>query len=265
MRNYGLASLMILVVTLGLGWSLRWPSTPGGIGLGEPEAPQLWFLLGALGLLNGVGSERLLRTHPRWPGHPPAHPLKTCLLPTLLVPVASLFIRSVVNDYWMVMGVAISGVMAAAILLAEFGALDHRNRGYSVARFFITTVIYLLVFGTYYVVDTLRLPLWLTITVITIVSGLLARDLFRDESYGQRPEVYAAVVGLIMGEIRWGLEFWSMSAVQAGLFMLLIFYLVSGLVQHHLTLSLNKKTIMEFMVVAGVSLALLFSSPLWLG
>ncbi|MBI2304964.1 MAG: hypothetical protein HYU86_09515 [Chloroflexi bacterium] len=263
MRNYGLASLMILVVTLGLGWSLRWPPTPGGMGL--PEAPQLWLLLGALGLLNGVGSERLLRAHPRWPGYPTAHPLKICLLSTLLVPVASLFIRSVVNDYWMVMGVAISGALAAAILLAEFGALDYRNRGYSVARFFITTMNYLLIFGTYYVVDTLRLPIWGAITVVMIVSSLMARELFRDESHGQRPEVYAAVVGLIMGEIRWGLEFWSMGAVQAGLFMLLIFYMVSGLVQHHLTLSLDKKTVMEFMVVAGVSLALLFSSPLWLG
>jgi hypothetical protein len=61
-----------------------------------------------------------------------------------------------------------------------------------------------------------------------------------------RALVFAAVVGLIVAEARWALYFLPLESILAGMFLLIVFYLTSGLVQHHLTNDLSRGVVAEF-------------------
>ena len=76
------------------------------------------------------------------------------------------------------------------------------------------------------------------------------------------------IIGLVMGEIVWALSYSKMNSpsinsgqrLTAGIFLLLTFYLVTGLARQGLLKLLNRRILIEFAVVALIGLALLLKS-----
>ena len=44
--------------------------------------------------------------------------------------------------------------------------------------------------------------------------------------------VYGGIVGLVLGEVTWALNYWVLPGLTGGLLLLLIFYLLIGIAQH---------------------------------
>ncbi len=84
------------------------------------------------------------------------------------------------------------------------------------------------------------------------------------ESNVQRTWLYAAVVGIVMGQITWALNYWVISGLAGGLFLLIAFYILCGIVQNHFLGKLNLRLAAEFGVVGIVGLGLAMSSGFWL-
>ena len=61
-----------------------------------------------------------------------------------------------------------------------------------------------------------------------------------------RALVFSAAIGIIVAQARWALYFLPLESYLAGVFLLLVFYLTSGLVQHHLNDDLRTPVITEF-------------------
>src|SRR5690606_8418649 len=90
-----------------------------------------------------------------------------------------------------------------------------------------------------------------------LVSLLLAVEVLREaEADPLRALVFAGVVGLIVAEARWVLYFLPVESYLAGVFLLLVFYLVSGLVQHHLNDDLDAPVVMEFIGIAAIGVVI---------
>jgi hypothetical protein len=61
-------------------------------------------------------------------------------------------------------------------------------------------------------------------------------------------------VALVMGQCTWALNLWRIPPLTAGLWLLLIFYIVTGLPQQHLLGRLTRRALVEFAVIIAVAL-----------
>jgi len=76
----------------------------------------------------------------------------------------------------------------------------------------------------------------LSATTVALVATVLSARLFwtQTEELG-RAFRYGGAVGLILGQVTWGLNYWRLSGLQGGLLLLLMFYVCVGLIQRVLS------------------------------
>jgi hypothetical protein len=96
-------------------------------------------------------------------------------------------------------------------------------------------------------------------TVVSLTSILLAIEVLRTSTDRMRLVlVYSVVVGLILGEITWALNYWPLlPGLTGGLLLLLSFYLAVGIALQGLQGRLTKRVLAEFAFFGIVALILI--------
>jgi len=152
------------------------------------------------------------------------------------------------------------GILLPLIIIAEYRTVDPAAPGYEAAQLglnFIAYLVALVLFGLIHGSEANEL---LSVLAALAGSGLLALDLLHGTRQDlRRTSLYALIVGLIMGEIVWALNYSNINSLTAGILLLFIFYLVTGLSRQGLLESLNRRILIEFAVVALIGLALLLT------
>lgn len=211
----------------------------------EPTRP--WVLM-ILTLLVGLGTDGVLRTHPRavleqdilWTA-----PL--LFLPTLMCLGTGLFLEDVLSGYWVVPGVLVAAALMAMVLYAEYTSVDAYGPGFAGARFRLNLGTFLTAFAFFSVVYSFDVSLVPAALVVGLVSLLLSVEVLREsEADPVRSLVYAGAIAVIVAQARWALYFLPLESYLAGVFLLLVFYLASGLIQHHLNDDLRTPVVTEF-------------------
>jgi Protein of unknown function (DUF5656) len=229
-----------------------------GVGLGlflavEPTRP--WILLMVTGLV-ALGTDGILRTHPSSiEQEDVAWTAPLLFLPTLLALASGLFLEDVMSGYWVVPGVAIAGGLMGAVLYAEYISVETYSPQYTGARFVLNLGTFLTAFGFYAVVYSFDVALVPAALTVGLVSLLLAVEVLREsEADPVRALVFAAAVGIVVAQARWALYFLPLESYLAGVFLLLVFYLTSGLVQHHLNDDLHPPVVAEFSLITIIGI-----------
>ncbi len=95
-------------------------------------------------------------------------------------------------------------------------------------------------------------------TLIALIATLLSLEILR--TVADRPFtalLYSGIVGLILGQVTWALNYWVLPGITGGLLLLLIFYLLIGFAQQGLQGRLTRRVLIEFGVFAAVALILI--------
>ena len=215
----------------------------------EPTQP--WILLVVTGVV-AIGADGVLRQHPlATREEDTAWTAPLLFLPTLLTLSSGLFLEDAVGGYLAVPGVLVVSGLMAMVLFAEQASVDFNSPNYPTARFTLNIGTYLTAFGFYSVVYAFDVSLIPAAVTVGLVSLLLAVEVLREaEADPLRALIYAGVVGLMVAEARWVLYFLPVESYLAGVFLLLVFYLTSGLVQHHLNDDLRPPVVLEFIGIA---------------
>ena len=211
----------------------------------EPTEP--WILLVVTAVV-AIGADGILREHPIAPyADDIAWTAPFLFLPTMLALASGLFLEDAISGYWVVPGVFIVASLMGAVLFASQASVDPDSPLYPASRFVLNIGTYLTAFGFYAVVYAFDISLVPAAITVGLVSLLLSVEVLREaEANPVRALVYAGVVGLIVAEGRWVLYFLPVESYLAGVFLLLVFYLTSGLVQHHLNDDLQRPVVIEF-------------------
>ena len=217
----------------------------------EPSKP--WILL-VITALVAFGTDGTLRQHPRAALEEDiAWTAPLLFLPTLLTLGAGLFLEDAIGGYWAIPGVLITAGIMGAVIYAEHASIDATSPLYPSSRFVLNLVTYLTAFAFYAVVYAFDVSLVPAAFTVGLVSLLLAVEVLREaEADPTRALAFAGVVGLIVAEARWALYFLPLESYLAGVFLLLVFYLTSGLVQHHLNNDLRSAVVSEFVAIASL-------------
>ena len=216
---------------------------------------QLALLLSALVC---AGTQTIMGSHPGM-----AHPnlvLTAAFWPLpALIPVVALILLS--HLPWWGYRFALIAVTGALLWLTtslqyrSIGAPDGQIRA---VRTLLNTVAYALALALFVALYGSRARSVLSATGILLVGAVLALELFRGRGQSvAQPWLYAGVVGLMMGESTWALNYASLDAKVGGGSLLLVYYAATGLAQQHLSARLTRRVVIEYAVLCAAGLALL--------
>ncbi len=219
----------------------------------EPTKP--WILLAVVALV-GLGSDGILRAHPRGQLRGLADTAPFLFVPVLLSLASGLFLEDVALGYWTVPAVMGASLLLATALYGEYASVLSHGPSYALGRFLLNVLTYLAAFAFYAVVYTFDVDLLPSAIGVGLFSLLLAVEVFREaEADAYRALVFSAAIGIVVGELQWALYFIPLEGFLAAILLLLVFYLSTGLIQHHLTGRLNRTIAAEFGLVTIVGLA----------
>ena len=197
--------------------------------------PKPWILLLLTGLV-AAGADGIFREQPRAKlERDVAWTAPLLFLPTMLALSAGLFLEEAVEGYWRLPAVAARrcswrrSSTPRTRRSTSRASTTRRRASCSTSGTFLTG------FGFYVVVYAFEVSLVPAAITVGLVSMLLAVEVLREaEGDPVRELVFAAAIGVVVAEARWALYFLPLESYLAGVFLLLVFYVGSGLIQHHI-------------------------------
>jgi hypothetical protein len=185
------------------------------------------------------------------------------ILPGVLAGLSAyLLVRAPMWQIWIV-ELLLVGVVISMTISAEYRAFSPDAPGYPGARLALNVLAYLLAFILFAIIYQSRSRSLVTATLTLLIATLLALDLLSVEDVPLRRVLpFVFIVGLIVGESTWALNYWRINAWAGGLFLLLIFYITANMAHQHLLERLSVSILMEFAIVTVIVLVIiLFSAP----
>ena len=227
----------------------------------DPVRP--WILL-TLALAVAVGTDGIVRSHPRGDFRTIADTSPYLFVPVLFTLSAGLFLEDVILSYWAAPAVIGASALMGTAVYAEHVTVDPEHAQFPLARFALNVITYLTAFGFYAVVYGFDVALLPAAFAVGLVSMLLAIEIFREaETDAIRALVFAAVIGIVAAEARWVLYFMPVDGFLAGVSLLLVFYLSTGVISHYLTEHLDRAVMLEFAIVTVAGLAIVIGGRIY--
>jgi hypothetical protein len=218
---------------------------------------QNWLLLLLAGLA-AIGTDAVVRHHPRASFQRLDDTALFLFVPVLFMLSLGVFMKDVADGYWNV-GVGLASVAPFWLILrAEYESVVPDSRYFQTSRLvlnFATHVIAFFFFATIYDFD---LSLFTASFAAGIVTVLLAIEILREEAMDStRTILYSLAIGVLLAEAAWATHFLPLEDSAAAVFLLLTFHMMSGLTHNYLANRLNRQTASEFCAVALVGVAII--------
>ncbi len=270
MPNYDRLSIVVSLVLLGLALTffIALPTrfVEANI-LGSPVTIELstrLIMSLLLGSLTAVGVEYIMRAHPQFgQGGVGGYSFLFWILPTLATLAATWFTPPLIGISLLVWlaGLAVTALILAGIILAEYRTVDRNDIAYTPSRLFLNIFTYLSALAMFTAVYEAKLRSVVSATLVAVFAGILALALLRaDRSATIRTWALAAIVGLVLGEVTWALNYWGVTGLAGGGLLLLVFYFFAGLSQQRLLNRFSRLVLVEFALISIAGLAFMATS-----
>lgn len=177
--------------------------------------------------------------------------------PVLLTLTTFLFLRLLAGMVERSVGLGVF----AFFLLGELVALHYRHDERPQVRewsyFFLDFSLYLTAFFLFGAIYALRLRSLFSATALVVLAFLLALALLRRFASRGEALLYAAGVGLAVGEVTWPLNYWALGGLSGGAFLLIVFYVLVSLSRQRFQGKLTARLLWEYGLVLLLAIALL--------
>jgi hypothetical protein len=202
-----------------------------------------------------TGTESLVRSHPLARQGELGRSFMFWILPTLLVLGLGAWLNTMEDAAPWALALLIGSILIALALAGEYH-LVHAGRDVDTRLLWAQLVlVHLVAFMLFSRIYELRARSILSGTAVLLVTTLLAARLFWPMV--DRPAVafiYAAVPGMLLGQLTWVLNYLPLTTLQGGLILLIAFYAVVGLLQQFLSGRFERRVVLEYVGVTVVTL-----------
>lgn len=218
------------------------------------EPTQNWLLLLLAGLA-ALGTDAVVRTHPKAHFHKFDDTVLFLLVPVLMTLGLGLFLEEVVGGHWTIAVGLLSVVPYWAILRAEYESVDRAAESYQETRLILNVATYVVAFLFFATIYDFDLSLVASAFAAGMVSVLLGIEVLREEAMDNfKTATHALAIGLLLAQSAWVTHFLPLDGSAAAVFLLLAFYLTTGIMHNYLAGRLNSRTGSEFAAVAAAGL-----------
>jgi hypothetical protein len=218
------------------------------------EPTQSWLLLLLAGLA-ALATDSVVRSHPKANFTRLDDTALYLFVPVLFTLGLGIFLEEVIGGYETV-GIGLLSVFPFwAILRAEYESIDRASPNFQSTRLVLNVATYVVAFLFFATIYDFELDLATASFAAGIVSVLLAIEVLREEELDTtRTMLYALAIGGLLGEAAWITHFLPIDGSGAAVFLLLAFYLMTGLMHNYLGDKLTRKTATEFTSVAALGI-----------
>lgn len=224
------------------------------------EPTQNWLLLLLAGLV-ALGADAVVRTHPRARFKRLDDTALFLFAPVLLTLSLGLFLEEVAEGYWSLLAGVGAAVPFGIVLQAEYDSVDRRLRAYGGARLILNIATYVIAFLFYATIYDFDLELPALVFAVGVVSLLLGIEILREEALETpRTLLYATAIGVLLSEAALVIHFLPLEGALAAIFLLIAFYLMTGLMHNYLGDRLSLRTASEFGGIALLGLLIVIIS-----
>ena len=214
------------------------------------EPTQNWLLL-LLTALAAFGTDAIVRHHPNAAFERLDDTALYLFVPVLFMLSVGIFLNQMASGYWSAALGLLSVVPFWAILRAEYESVDRASPNYQATRLILNGATYVIAFLFFATIYDFDLSLFTASFAAGIVSVLLAIEVLREEGMDStRTILYSLAIGVLLAEAAWTAHFLPLDESAAAVFLLLAFYLMTGLMHNYLARRLSRKTASEFAAVA---------------
>ena len=266
----------ILLVGLGLTLLLARPNDEGG-----SNTLLFWVLVVGLAAVAGTGAAWLRRTETGTLGAQ-ARPERNAgwfsvpseaVLPAMLVAGFALILQLFEGGGVQALVLSLAAVSFAAVFWAQTHTVDTADRYFALGQSLLNVLSHLAAFMLFSIIYGMKARALFSATAVGIVGALLIielllrdvawrRALHRQVEYSvPRLVLLAFAGGVLLAELTWGLNYWAaLTTLVGGAFLLVAFYVVYGLMSHHVEGKLDRQTFIEFGTVGAVAMLVIFGS-----
>ncbi|PDW04133.1 DUF5656 family protein [Candidatus Viridilinea mediisalina] len=258
---------LIFVILIGLAVIFLIDTNPNTLrivlGGDLPTIGLSWFLIGALAVITSAGADLLARGHPqmqyrtlpqlnfgvvRFEVVP-----SFWILPSFSVIGSFAFFR-LFSDAWEGAAFALALVAAGgsllAVLVAQHYSLDRNAELNQRAQLVLQALGYLLAFGVFSAIYYTGYRTLYSASMVGVSGTLLAYALLTTPTRSQ-DLLLSVLVGLLLAQATWALNYWATTFLIAGTVLLVCFYLMVSLLQHLAAGRLQQRMIMEYGLLGG--------------
>lgn len=255
--------LSVLLAVLALGQVLfQFIELPGQVYrfrvLGSPleiHASGTLLLITVMIGLASTGTSMVLHDHPLLRQHPDRSVALCWILPAALAGLWTYGLSLAPTLPIWLAGLVMFTVTVGLTVSAEYAAAHPDTPHYATVRLALNVLAYLMAFVLFVLTYQTRTRSLVTATFTLLVAAVLAIDLLSVGDVDiRRALLFAAIIGLVIGESTWALNYWQVSAWVSGLLLLLIFYVSVTIAHQDLMARLGTATLIE---LAAVTLAVL--------
>jgi hypothetical protein len=223
-------------------------------------SPRQWLMLLLLAGLVMAGADAVIRAHPALPDRRLSYLASFGVLPGLLVILATQTLGFAPNPVTWALGLAVVGVLLWLTLMAEFRQVAADPAASRLAHLWRQVVGYGLALAFFLLIYQTRSRSALSATGVLLVSSMITLALLRPyPDTISSTWLLTAIIGLIMGQLTWALNYWRGGALSVSLFLLLIFYVLTTLADQHLARALSRRVMWELGALTVVALVAIFS------
>ena len=216
----------------------------------------------ALSVLAAAGAESVVSAHPNFATAAQRTEGRTWpfwALPMALTVIVAVLLPRAPTPLIQVLGLLFMAVVLITAFYALYLTVETGQPGFRRARIILNVFTYLSAVVLFLFVYQTRTRSLVSGSLIAVIGALLAIELLRSSTTRTSTVIsYGLIVGLILGEATWALNYWPVPDITGGLVLLLIFYLLVGSAQQGLQGRLTRRVVLEYAVVAAVALLLIY-------
>jgi hypothetical protein len=231
-------------------WSLIVFGSPLGFAISGTTV--MLILIGAMTV---IGVETVARSHPLARRGELEHSYPLWILPGLLSLALAGWLNQIDNLNLWALVILGGSVLIVLALAAEYAAVDVQQRSGTLLYWCQTALIYLVALILFTLLYDMGARGLVSGTAVVVVAFLLTvRLLWPLAEEIAETAVYGVVVGLLLGQLIWVLNYWSLSGLHGGLLLLLLFYVVTGLIMQSRNGRFSRQVVLEYVTVAALGL-----------
>lgn len=253
----------VLVFGFVLSLLLRLPTTIISFrALGSPTEVELTattLMAFVLAIVASAGAEGLIRLHPKRQANRLGLTWAYWALPAAMSIVTVVLLPSIPTRLFQAVVILVTGVLLMIAFYSLYATVEPGQPGFRRARFWLDALAYGVALLLFLFVYQARTRSLLSGTLIAFTASLLAVELLRNSTNETRTVLmYSAVVGLLLGEMTWALNYWPLlPGLTGGMLLLLGFYLAVGIALQGLQGRLTKRIMIEFAAFAVIAVTLI--------
>lgn len=211
-----------------------------------------------LALLAAAGAESVIAVHPHfatrvingrggtWPYW--ALPMAMTIIMTMVLP-------RLPTPLIQVLALLLAAMLFILVFFSLYLTVEPGQPGFRRARLMLNVMTYGAAVVLFFFVYQTRARSLVSASLVTVTATLLAVELLRSSTTPNGTVLsYGAIVGLVLGQVTWALNYWPLPYLTAGLLLLLVFYGLVILAQSGLQGRLTRRVVVEVFVVALLAL-----------